>query len=179
MVCRRQGYDAVLVFPQGNPQMVLSPEVLHKLNPKLGLGPLSHFSPSFKGLWETTSKHGQRVSRWVLWWTRCDWPWCSCWLLLFRPWLGKGRWSSQSHDQKELGQPCWNPTVGSDMTIRQGLRSPSSLLHHPSLQIKLLCWWWCSCQAKGALLMHHHLALYSELFCGPLGCPDPIVTWGC
>lgn len=47
MVCRRQGDDAVLVFPHGKiiPQMILSPKLQCKLIPKLGLGSVSCLSP--------------------------------------------------------------------------------------------------------------------------------------
>lgn len=74
----------------------------------------------------------------------------------------------------------WRSSWGTHIEIQlcmesdRGLSSHSSFLHHPSLPIKLLGWWWCSCQAKGTLLMYHHLPLYSEIFCGSLRCPDPM-----
>lgn len=65
MVCRRQGDDAVLVFPQGNPQMILSLKVQCKLIPKLGLGSASCLSPVCMVVFEKqpenmeTLKYGQ------------------------------------------------------------------------------------------------------------------------
>lgn len=67
MVCRRQGDDAVLVFPHGKiiPQMILSPKVQCKLIPKLGVGSVPCLSPVCMVVFEKqpenmeTLKYGQ------------------------------------------------------------------------------------------------------------------------
>lgn len=70
MVCRRQGDDAVLVFPHGNLQMILSPKVQCKLIPKLGLGSVPCLSPVCMVVFEKqpenmeTLKYGQSGRGW-------------------------------------------------------------------------------------------------------------------
>lgn len=117
-------------------------------------------------LWETTRKHGKRVSRGILPWRRCDW----LSVCLLRPALGKGRWSHQSHDQKELGKPCWTqPSRESDWTCGQGLGSPFSLSIPP---------FWSSCcvvvPGEGCPLDVPSPPLHSRFLHSPLGCPVPM-----